>query len=68
MGKWIGTDRCDLCNIDLHQTEWFADAKTRYGGWALMCKVCHEKHSAGSKFGTGIGQKYDGKTFEKIAG
>ena len=49
---WAGPvpETCQVCKAPIkHQ---FADAKTVYGPWALMCMMCSITHSAG------IGQIY----------
>lgn len=66
--KWLSDTSCDFCARDATTVgEFFVDGKTVYGPWALMCKECSAK--VGPKvFGTGIGQAYDSKTREKVAG
>jgi hypothetical protein len=66
--KWFGTwpANCDLCESDLNTHEYFVDGRTIFGPWALMCPRCHLVQ--GGHFGTGIGQKYDSKTLEKMEG
>lgn len=74
--KWFGspeTTECDICTHIHHTTtlvkdgEFFVDGKTKQGPWALMCPECFESHGIG-RLGQGLGQKYDGKTFEKLEG
>ncbi len=64
--KWIGTwpSDCDLCHIKLTTYNYFIDGVVGGGHWALMCPKCHDKFGQG--LGTGLGQKYDSKTLEKI--
>ena len=64
--KWMGTvpKSCDLCNKPLKQQ--FVDGKTQRGPWALMCGVCHSRNGYG--IGTGLGQRYDLVTLEKVEG
>ena len=65
--RWTGTPphRCELCNRQFTPTDrFFWDFKTRMGPWALGCEACFKKHGIGE--GTGMGQKYDLKTKEKI--
>jgi len=65
--KWLGQDYCDFCKEKVSEHKDFYDAITYDGHWALMCDNCFPTHGQG-KLGTGLGQKYDGKSFEKIAG
>lgn len=63
--KWIGdAEACDICKRSLDAG--FVDGATRGGPWALMCLQCHRLHGVG--LGTGRGQRYDGKTKEKVDG
>ena len=65
--KWLGkAEFCDLCRQSLQDGDFFVDGRTSFGSWALLCPACFEKH--GSGLGTGKGQKYDSKTFEKLEG
>lgn len=64
---WHGSENCDFCQKDVHKVAWFVDGKTVMGPWGLMCKNCYPQYGVGG-FGQGLGQKYSGKTFEKIAG
>ena len=57
-------EKCDGCG-DILET-YFIDGKTIFGPWAIMCENCHTTHGVG--LGIGLGQKYDLKTLEKIAG
>lgn len=63
---WLGPvpDKCQICGT--HLTEVFIDGKTRFGPWAIMCAACHRDQAYG--LGTGLGQKYDLNTLEKIDG
>ena len=64
--KWMGGKRCDICQTDVTLQHWFADSPIRGRGyWALMCPSCWHQHGMGA-FGIGVGQKYDGKTLNKI--
>jgi len=66
--KWQGSQkpRCDFCQCDLLEKEFFIDGKTRRGPWALMCPSDHRMNGLG--IGTGLGQKYDPDTMLKIEG
>lgn len=64
--RWMGSSTCDFCHIDLHKVPWFVDGNTSWGSWAVMCNRCFPQHGVG--LGEGRGQKYDGRTFEMIAG
>ena len=71
--KWEGSKLvCDFCirqRSDLSQplaTKFFVDGKTQMGPWAIMCDAHFERYGVG--LGTGLGQKYDAKTYEKIEG
>ena len=65
--KWLGNTRCDICDADVTLQPWFADSPVRGRGcWALMCPACWQQHGMGA-FGIGVGQKYNGKTLEKIS-
>ena len=67
MSKWLSpADECDLCGLPLEDYDHFVDGKTTMGPWALMCPLCHASYGKG--IGTGLGQKYDSKTKEKIEG
>ncbi len=68
MTKWLGSKTCDFCGIGINFVTWFADARTKNGQWALMCSKCHRTHAMSQKFGPGIGQKYSGRTLEKLEG
>jgi hypothetical protein len=60
MIKWLGETECNVCHKDATKAKWFADAKTKYGPWALVCDKCCKKHCIA------VGQMYDPKTKEKI--
>ena len=65
--KWMGTKpiKCDICGHQFNdQDKHFYDFATRQGKWALGCAVCFGKHGHG--LATGLGQKYDLKTLEKV--
>ena len=69
--KWLGSKKCDVCCSLLSESKWFADCRIRVTGrttWAVVCEKCHAKLAISQKFGPGIGQKYDSKTFEKLEG
>lgn len=68
MKKWMSSfEKCDLCGKPLKDhVPYFVDGNTAYGCWALMCPTCFQK--VGRGLGTGKGQKYDGKTGEKLEG
>lgn len=67
---WIGDvpEKCDLCRglMRSHGEHW-VDGKVRgFGPWANMCERCFEECGVG--LGTGIGQKYNLETKEKVEG
>jgi len=63
---WTGShSNCDICRQPLG-TRNFVDGKTAFGPWALMCLGCARDN--GVKYGTGLGQLYDGKTRIKLKG
>lgn len=78
MTKWLGARNCDLCGIPFSCSDvpWFADCVIALGisqagrrcTWAVVCDECHAAHALHKSFGTGIGQKYDSTTFEKLEG
>lgn len=66
--KWLGQTKCNFCGDDVQQHKDFFDGRTIHGrSWALMCDSCFTIHGIGV-LGTGYGQKYDGKTLQKIGG
>lgn len=66
--KWMGATRCDFCSAALSLSPWFVNGRVSGRGmWALMCHKCWATHGCGN-LGTGHGQKYDGKTLEKLEG
>lgn len=70
MAKWTGTPprQCDICHHRFTEGEAFYDARLliRPYSWANLCVLCFERFGAG--LGTGIGQKYDYTTREKLDG
>lgn len=66
--KWESSipESCDICGEDI--ADEFVDGVTRYGGWAIMCPICHS--SIGNGLGMGKGQRYrkQGNEFIKIGG
>jgi len=65
--KWMGGKRCNFCNDELQGLRWFVDGKTKPSGrWGIMCPECFDRYGVG--IGIGLGQKYDGTTFEQIEG
>jgi len=65
--KWLGSKRCDFCHDELEGLKFFVDGKTKSGGrWGVMCPECYDRWGYG--IGVGLGQMYDGTTFEQIAG
>ena len=64
--KWISAKPavCDICRKPLKQQ--FVDGKIQGGPWAIMCAVCHSRNGYG--IGTGLGQRYDLETLEKVEG
>lgn len=66
MAKWLSpVGSCNICKQEI-TSETFVDGKTVFGPWALMCESCHKK--AGIGLGTGLGQRYNTKTKEKVGG
>lgn len=66
--KWLGSQtKCDICNEDLNAFEYFYDARTLTGQWALLCETCWQEFTF-QKLGTGFGQKYNSTTKEKVEG
>ncbi len=63
--KWCGETKCNFCGTE--ESPFFYDAKTKVGPWAFMCSGCWLVAGIG-RLGTGYGQKYDGKTLEKVEG
>lgn len=55
---------CNICHSPIEGA--FVDGKTIYGPWADMCMTCHGMVGVG--LGTGMGQKYEAPTWEKVAG
>lgn len=67
MVKWAGKlPNCDFCNKLPEDYFYFIDGKTKYGPWAIMCPDCFIEFGVG--LGTGLGQKYDTSTLEKVEG
>ena len=65
--KWYGTiGDCDGCKTDLNDGHFFFDAKTTFGSWGLLCESCFKKYGVG--LGSGLGQKYDTVSMEKVNG
>ena len=65
--KWMGdVGRCEFCEVDLNEEEYFIDGATSLGPWAMMCETCHIRYGRG--LGMGKGQKYLTSTREKIEG
>ena len=64
--KWHGSEECDFCQCDVTTKPYFVDGTTRQGPWACMCPDCFTLHGRG--LGTGVGQKYNGRTMEKMEG
>lgn len=64
--KWVSKPpvACDTCRKPL--SKFFVDGKTRMGPWATMCVPCHQVLGVG--LGTGLGQKFDLTTLEKVEG
>lgn len=62
----MGSMTCDFHGCDLSKYEFFVDGKTKMGPWAVMCPKAFRTYGVG--IGLGKGQKYDGKTREKIDG
>lgn len=72
MTKWLGNKTCDICGDELRSFPWFADCRiiSPEGRrcWAVVCPECHSLHAEFNRFGPGVGQQYDGETFQKIKG
>lgn len=66
--KWLGTwpAKCNECGKSLDTLDHFYDARAYPGSWGLFCQECFE--GLGCSLGTGLGQKYNSKTLEKIGG
>lgn len=71
--KWQGTPvkhlDCQLCSqmISSESVTVFYDVHVpAYDTWCITCHPCFKSY--GCKLGTGLGQKYDVKTLEKIDG
>jgi len=67
--KWYGTwpANCQICSKPLGDQPFFVDGcQRKTGQWALMCPMCFMHWGYG--VGTGVGQKYDSQTLEKIEG
>ena len=65
--KWSGeAEKCDICDKLFADEKHFIDGRSKSGSWALMCRACHRIFGVG--IGTGRGQVYDAKTFNKVAG
>ena len=60
--------KCDLCKGSLTFGDSFTDASVpRLGGsWAWLCEVCAVMERV--RYGTGLGQRYDSETKNKIEG
>lgn len=57
--------KCDLCKKDCGN--FYIDGRIKNGPWANMCAKCWKLHGVG-QLGTGMGQKFDNKTGEKLEG
>jgi hypothetical protein len=56
---------CQACHGTLGSI--FYDCFVRQmGAWAIVCHACFRSHNC--KIGTGMGQKYNTKTLEKLGG
>lgn len=65
MAKWLSeVGKCDICKSEMG--EFFYDFATVMGPWALGCEACFRKYGRG--LGTGLGQKYNTETREKVDG
>ena len=65
---WLGPlpQNCELCGRKL-AIQWVdGKTKTPSGAWAHMCMGCFKHHGVG--LGTGLGQRYDHETGEKLEG
>ncbi len=74
---WLGSPitKCQICDSEIldKRGSVFADAKSIYGPWAIVCMLCLLSDCVG--LGTGTGQKYrhtgatePHKKWKKIAG
>jgi hypothetical protein len=67
MSKWNGTKptQCNACQGELGSI--FYDCSVpQMHAWAIVCHACFRAHKCA--LGTGMGQKYNTKTLEKLAG
>ena len=64
---WLGSleKGCDICGHPFG--EFFFDARTTVGVWALICERCWCIYT-NKKLGTGYGQKYETATKMMVAG
>ena len=58
--------KCELCAQPFKNGDVFFDAKTKNGQWGLLCSNCFVQENG--RLGTGLGQKYDLNTLEKLDG
>ena len=66
MTMWLGSKptKCDICQRPFQDV--FYDSTTRDGRWGLICHTCWQVENG--RVGTGLAQKYDLATKEKVAG
>lgn len=72
-GTWASPlpTQCDLCGVTLanqkDEEPTFIDGRIAgRSSWAIMCRLCHGRHGAGT--GTGFGQVYRVKDGLKLEG
>lgn len=68
MTRWLGNKpgECDICHGPIGEGDVFYDAKTTIGPWATLDEACFHRYGIG--LGTGVGQKFDWSTGDKLEG
>lgn len=63
---WSGPrpEVCDLCGEPIEGV--FYDACIKHGPWGILDQKCMDRYGVG--LGTGMGQKYDAITLQKLEG
>lgn len=65
--RWLGKQtHCESCGRQLTDFPTFADCKSCYGPWAIMCEPCYKAYGP-RRFGIGLGQLYDSTTKERLS-
>jgi len=54
--KWQGSTVCDICKKPIEGVLY--DARTKFGPWATMDKMCWLDNRMSDRIGTGSAQKY----------